>query len=301
MNNPEFTPGFSDRLKELREKHELSIHQMAAKARISYQDITDYEEGTKQPSIFDVELIARSLGCSQDWLMKGNAPKTPIPDEKEETVTAPIPQESPANAKKAQATKPQSTPKLNPETNSDGLSVRMKGLRKKTGLSQDAIGGIIGIGQYYGNIERGQEIPWEPTLAKIAKYWGTTIEWLQTGEGDAPKVTPKKTKPTTAKQKAAIPESSKPVAESKDPDNVNLIIIEHVVSEFKVSKMIKLNGSTKEIYLDVVVYHDQKVFDIESESSIELNLGKDFNVEECDTIADLLKASVNLVREELQE
>lgn len=67
------------------------------------------------------------------------------------------------------------------------FSERVKMLREKNGLSQDAVGKIIGVKRYsvYA-YEKGKCYPDVPHLIALADYFGVTTDYLL-GRTDEPK------------------------------------------------------------------------------------------------------------------
>jgi len=70
----------------------------------------------------------------------------------------------------------------------EAIAARLKKYRQKIGKTQDEMGQIIGIGQYYGNIERCQEYPSDLVFVKISEMLNINYDWLLTGQGDIPDV-----------------------------------------------------------------------------------------------------------------
>ena len=63
---------FNERLKELREKNNLTQEQLAKKSGISSRMIQRYEYGTSRPRLDAADKIAKALGVTTDELL-GNA------------------------------------------------------------------------------------------------------------------------------------------------------------------------------------------------------------------------------------
>ena len=68
------------------------------------------------------------------------------------------------------------------------FSERIKQLRLERGMSQDAVGRIIGVKRYsvYG-YEKGNNYPEAPGLIALADYFGVSIDYL-VGRTDNPEV-----------------------------------------------------------------------------------------------------------------
>lgn len=68
------------------------------------------------------------------------------------------------------------------------FSERIKELRLEHGMSQDAVGKIIGVKRYsvYG-YEKGNNYPEVPGLIALADYFGVSIDYLL-GRTDNPEV-----------------------------------------------------------------------------------------------------------------
>jgi len=69
------------------------------------------------------------------------------------------------------------------------LAERLRVLREYTGLSARAISDLAGLTctTHLTKIESGDRVnPTGETLVLIARVFGTTVEWLVTGDGEAP-------------------------------------------------------------------------------------------------------------------
>ena len=60
---------FSDRLKGLREKNDMTQEQLAAKAGISTASVVGYEKGTTLPTLATLYKLAVALGTTPNELM----------------------------------------------------------------------------------------------------------------------------------------------------------------------------------------------------------------------------------------
>ena len=68
----------------------------------------------------------------------------------------------------------------------EGVACRLKKYRNKAGMSQNDMGELFGIGQYYGNIERCSERPSMAILIRIAEKIKVDVDWLVEGKGEEP-------------------------------------------------------------------------------------------------------------------
>lgn len=72
------------------------------------------------------------------------------------------------------------------------FSVRVKALRKETGMSQDAFGKTLGVSRsVVNNWERGVVEPTEMVILHFRNTFHVREEWLRTGEGPMYEETPK--------------------------------------------------------------------------------------------------------------
>lgn len=68
------------------------------------------------------------------------------------------------------------------------FSERVKELRTERGMSQDAVGKIIGVKRYsVWGYEKGKNFPDVPGLIALADYFGVSIDYL-VGRTDNPEV-----------------------------------------------------------------------------------------------------------------
>lgn len=68
------------------------------------------------------------------------------------------------------------------------FSERIKELRIERGLSQDAVGKVIGVKRYsVWGYEKGKNFPDVPGLIALAEYFGVSIDYL-VGRTDNPEV-----------------------------------------------------------------------------------------------------------------
>ena len=68
------------------------------------------------------------------------------------------------------------------------FSERVKELRTERGMSQDAVGKIIGVKRYsVWGYEKGRNFPDVPGLIALADYFGVSIDYL-VGRTDNPEV-----------------------------------------------------------------------------------------------------------------
>jgi len=103
---------------------------------------------------------------------------------------------------------------------------RLRMYRNHLGKSQNEMGEIAGIGLYYGNIERGGDIPSDSALVNIADKLGIDPNWLLDGTGESPiperdKGETPKTQPIKESKRVPIPEilvRPKPIDVSRLPE-----------------------------------------------------------------------------------
>lgn len=68
------------------------------------------------------------------------------------------------------------------------FSERVKELRTERGMSQDAVGKIIGVKRYsVWGYEKGKNFPEVPGLIALADYFGVSIDYL-VGRTDNPEI-----------------------------------------------------------------------------------------------------------------
>lgn len=65
--------GFGERMRELREGKGLTQEQMADRLNIARSLVVRYEQGTRWPTLLTAGEIARELGTTVDYLLKGEA------------------------------------------------------------------------------------------------------------------------------------------------------------------------------------------------------------------------------------
>jgi transcriptional regulator with XRE-family HTH domain len=66
------TPGFPQRLRELRRQKNLSQSALGEKAGVHYTHISKYERGVSTPSLETIRGLADALDVSTDFLMEGD-------------------------------------------------------------------------------------------------------------------------------------------------------------------------------------------------------------------------------------
>jgi transcriptional regulator with XRE-family HTH domain len=69
----------SNRLKEIRKGMGISMRQMAMNIDMPYTTYVSYEKGTREPNIAGLIKLADYFGCTVDYLVRGEAPRT-IPE-----------------------------------------------------------------------------------------------------------------------------------------------------------------------------------------------------------------------------
>jgi transcriptional regulator with XRE-family HTH domain len=72
---------FADRLREMREKRELSQSELARDAGMQPSAIAHFEAGRRKPSFDNVRALARALKVSGDYLLGTQAATTAFRDE----------------------------------------------------------------------------------------------------------------------------------------------------------------------------------------------------------------------------
>lgn len=69
----------------------------------------------------------------------------------------------------------------------EGIGLRIKELREKEGLSQEAFGKKLEVTQQYvGALESGKRSPGAALVFMISKKFGVPEEWLREGKGGLP-------------------------------------------------------------------------------------------------------------------
>ncbi|MFW6108065.1 MAG: helix-turn-helix domain-containing protein, partial [bacterium] len=68
---------FREKLKRLREQHELGQAELAGKARLSTNKIQRYEQSGQKPKGEDTLALARALGVTADYLLDDDLPYPP--------------------------------------------------------------------------------------------------------------------------------------------------------------------------------------------------------------------------------
>ncbi len=72
---------FADRLREVREKRELSQSELARAAGMQPSAIAHFEAGRRKPSFDNVSALAKALKVSADYLLGTQATTTAFRDE----------------------------------------------------------------------------------------------------------------------------------------------------------------------------------------------------------------------------
>jgi len=71
--------GLCTRLKESRQRVNLSRNQVAEQVGITASTLADYEIGHRQPSLPVLVFLAEIYGVSTDFLLGSGKPETPLP------------------------------------------------------------------------------------------------------------------------------------------------------------------------------------------------------------------------------
>ncbi len=142
-----------DRFRKIREYFGLSQAQFAQKINMSPGFISNVETGRCNISERTIDTVCESFPIRRDWLTGG----------KGEMLIQ--------------------TGEHNP-VDKDGISDRVKKVRKKTGLTQDAFARKIGYSKIQvHSVEKGKVIPSHQFLEKVASEFEISFEWLCTGVG----------------------------------------------------------------------------------------------------------------------
>lgn len=67
----------NERIKEVREKSELTMEKFGERIGISKSSVSKIESGENNPSDRTIRLICREFGYNEDWLRYGTEPKRP--------------------------------------------------------------------------------------------------------------------------------------------------------------------------------------------------------------------------------
>lgn len=74
---------FSDRLKEIRKKSQITQVELAKRCNVSQGTIANWESGIRTPDIDTISIIASILGVSTDYLLGVEQKESPSPVEDE--------------------------------------------------------------------------------------------------------------------------------------------------------------------------------------------------------------------------
>lgn len=72
-NTPKKPLGLDSRIRTMMQIHDLSVPQAAKLCDLSEASFTGYMAGKNLPGATALMALADGLGCSADWLLKGNA------------------------------------------------------------------------------------------------------------------------------------------------------------------------------------------------------------------------------------
>lgn len=181
-------------------------------------------------------------------------------------------------------------------TQNEQVCRRLKAYRQFLGLTQEEMGKRTGKNQYYGNIERGTEIPSDLALVQIAEALKIELDWLLHGTGTSP--IPERVPAFEAYKNEPVKKSVLPKIQPEPKKNTDIELLSPVVVRSTLTYDSCYYHAEHESQVEILI-HGRK-----TKEGIELTLFDNpwviwFKPEEIPHLIDLLKDGAEKIQKAL--